>query len=160
MLFHKTSTGWKMSMEDSWNDTDMRQQKYSEENLSQYHFLYYKSYKDWPGIEPGDHRWQARNISANIGVTWLITLGGGGGQNRPWVLGTLIYERDKFERGEDWFEPVLHVHTLLSPTLTQFFYLPLFNSVAKKKLFLGIKNVGGTFVTPCPSPSYPLCANK
>jgi len=27
------------------------------------------------------------------GVTWLITVGGGGGgQNRPWVLGTPIYE--------------------------------------------------------------------
>jgi hypothetical protein len=33
-----------------------------------------------------------------IGVTWLIIWKGG--QNRPWVLGTLIYERVKLERGE------------------------------------------------------------
>jgi len=33
------------------------------------------------------------------GVTWLITVGReGGGQNRPWVLGTLIYEGFKLER--------------------------------------------------------------
>jgi hypothetical protein len=31
-----------------------------------------------------------------IGMTWLITLGG---QNRPWVLGTLIYEGVILERG-------------------------------------------------------------
>jgi hypothetical protein len=32
-----------------------------------------------------------------IGVTWLIILGGGV-QNRPWVLGTLIYEGVKLQR--------------------------------------------------------------
>ena len=44
----------------------------------------------------------------------------------------------------DWFEPVLNVHTPLPPTLTPiFFNLPLFNSVAKRKLFLCTKMVGG-----------------
>jgi hypothetical protein len=33
-----------------------------------------------------------------IGVTCVVTLGGGGGQNRPWVLGTLIYEGVNLER--------------------------------------------------------------
>jgi hypothetical protein len=34
-----------------------------------------------------------KNKHAEIGVNWLITFGGGGGvQNRPLVLGTLIYE--------------------------------------------------------------------
>jgi hypothetical protein len=27
----------------------------------------------------------------SIGVTWLITLAGEGGGDRPWVLGTVIY---------------------------------------------------------------------
>ena len=33
-------------------------------------------------------------------VTWLTTVGGGGAevQNRPWVLGTSIYEEVKLER--------------------------------------------------------------
>jgi len=39
----------------------------------------------------------------------------GGGQNRPWLLEILFYEGDKLERGGDWFEPVLHIHTPLSP---------------------------------------------
>jgi hypothetical protein len=40
-------------------------------------------------------------IPTSIWVTWLITLlgWGGGGQNPPWVLGTLIYEGVKIERG-------------------------------------------------------------
>jgi hypothetical protein len=33
-----------------------------------------------------------------IGVTWLIALRGRGGQNRPCVLGALIYEGVKLER--------------------------------------------------------------
>jgi hypothetical protein len=40
-------------------------------------------------------------------VTFLMTLGGVGvGMgvgNRPWLLGTLIYEGVKLERGEGWF---------------------------------------------------------
>jgi hypothetical protein len=40
------------------------------------------------------------NFGIVIGVPWLITLGGGGGvQNRPLVLGTLIYEIVNLERG-------------------------------------------------------------
>jgi hypothetical protein len=49
-----------------------------------------------------------------MGVKWLITLGG---QNRPRVLGTLIYKAVKLERGKDWFELTLNTHTPLSPTL-------------------------------------------
>jgi hypothetical protein len=33
-------------------------------------------------------------IYISIGVTWVITLGGGG-LYRPWVLGNLIYEGEK-----------------------------------------------------------------
>ena len=33
-----------------------------------------------------------------MGITWLITILGGGQQNRPWVLGTLIYEEVVSER--------------------------------------------------------------
>lgn len=60
-----------------------------------------------------------------IGVTWLVTLGGGGGENRPWVFGNFIYKGVKLEEEEDWCEPVRNTHTPL-PTLTQFFlYAPL-----------------------------------
>jgi hypothetical protein len=74
---------------------------------------------------------------------------GRGEQNRPWVLGILIYEGDKLE-GEVWFEPLLNTYTLLSLfSHCNFFYLLLFNSVAKQILFLCRKNIGGAFV---PSP--------
>ena len=53
------------------------------------------------------------------------SLGRGGGQNRPWVLGV------KLKTGEDCFEPVLNIHTPLSPILTPF-YLLLLNSVVIK----------------------------
>ena len=33
---------------------------------------------------------------STVGVTWIVTLVG---QNRPWLLGTLIYEGVKLERG-------------------------------------------------------------
>ena len=47
----------------------------------------------------------------------------GGEQNRPWVLGDLIYEGRKLEwGGEDWFEPVLRIHTSLSSLSLQMFY--------------------------------------
>jgi len=39
---------------------------------------------------------------SRISVTWLIKLGrevGRGGQNRPWVLGTLIYKGVQVETG-------------------------------------------------------------
>ena len=40
-----------------------------------------------------------RLILMAIGVTWWLTIwGAGGGQNRPWVFGTLIYEFEKLER--------------------------------------------------------------
>jgi hypothetical protein len=58
----------------------------------------------------------------SIGLTWLITLMG---QNRPWVLGILVYGI-KLERGENWFQPVLIilVHTIIYPSLAPFFICP------------------------------------
>jgi hypothetical protein len=71
-------------------------------------------------------------VLKSIGVTWLITLVGGGGggeaQNQPWVLGV------KLERGEDWFETLIKIHTTFFPILTPNFYLSLLNSVVKKIL--------------------------
>ena len=61
-------------------------------------------------------------------------------------------------KGEDWFEPILHTRTPLSPNLTPGFLFALFNSVVKK-LFLGRKNIGGP---PPPFPSStvtPMYAN-
>ena len=49
--------------------------------------------------------------------------------------------RSSSKEGEDWFESLLIIHTPLSPVSLQFIYLRLFNSVAKRKLFLGRKNI-------------------
>ena len=61
-----------------------------------------------------------------ISVTWLIAVGGrsgGGVQNPPCVLRTSIYEGVRVERGEDWFQPVLHIYTPLSLTLPVFYFI-------------------------------------
>jgi hypothetical protein len=70
------------------------------------------------------------------------------GLNRQLVLEVKL-------EGEDWFEPALNIHTPLYPSLTQFLYLLLFKSVAKK-LFVGIKNIGGAF-PPTLTPHLRLC---
>ena len=50
-------------------------------------------------------------------------MGGGGGQNQTWVLGTLVYKGVQVETGgENWLELVFNIHTPLFPTV---------NSVAK-----------------------------
>jgi hypothetical protein len=46
-------------MEHRWNEINRGKPKYSEKNLSQCHFVHYKSHMDWPGIEPGPPRWEA-----------------------------------------------------------------------------------------------------
>ena len=48
-----------MGMEQWWNDTDRGKLKYWERNLTQCHFVRYKShifYMDWCGIEPAPPR--------------------------------------------------------------------------------------------------------
>jgi hypothetical protein len=39
-------------MEHRWNEIDRGKPKYSDKNMSQYHFVHHKSHTDWPGIEP------------------------------------------------------------------------------------------------------------
>jgi hypothetical protein len=46
-------------MEDRWNELDRGKPKYSGKNMSQCHFVYYKSHINRPGIEPGSPRWEA-----------------------------------------------------------------------------------------------------
>jgi hypothetical protein len=91
-------------------------------------------------------------IRADIGVTRLITLGGGG--EPPWVSETLIYERVELERGGK-IGLNLNIHTHLYPTLTAIFFIcPLFNSVPKRKLFLNKKYIGRQLPAPPPPPNY------
>ena len=66
------------------------------------------------------------------------------GANRPWVLGTLIYIGVNLERGGR----VLTIHTHLFPTLSVISYLSLLNAIAKRTLFLGIKNIGEGRICP------------
>jgi len=52
--------------------------------------------RDLPHTHP-DRLW-GPPTSCTIDVTWLVTLGRGGGQNRPWVLSNLIYKVVKLKR--------------------------------------------------------------
>jgi hypothetical protein len=46
-------------MEHRWYGIDRGKPKYSQKNLSQYHFVHHKSNVDWPGIELGPPWWDA-----------------------------------------------------------------------------------------------------
>jgi hypothetical protein len=46
-------------MEHRWNEIDSEKPKYSEKNLSQYHFFLHKSHMERPGIELGPPRYEA-----------------------------------------------------------------------------------------------------
>ena len=78
--------------------------------------------------------------------------------NRPWVLGTAIYEEIKLQRGKDWSEPVLNtgLHAPCSSTLNQIFCIPLFNPVAKKP-FVQRENIAEGHM-PLPAKLH-LCLN-
>lgn len=67
---------------------------------------------------------QKEMISTEKGLTWLMTMGGGGTKQTMGIRSQIKQSCQK--GGKYWFEPV--------------FYLALFNSVAKQKLFLGRKN--------------------
>jgi hypothetical protein len=41
-----------------WNDTDRGKPKKSERNLSQWHFVHYRSHMDWTGHQPGPPGWE------------------------------------------------------------------------------------------------------
>jgi hypothetical protein len=42
-----------MNIEQSWEDKERENPKYSEENLSTCYFVHHKSQMDYPDIEPG-----------------------------------------------------------------------------------------------------------
>jgi hypothetical protein len=44
---------WNMNTEHWWNYNDRVTPKYSEKNLSQYHFVHHKAHKDWDEIKVG-----------------------------------------------------------------------------------------------------------
>ena len=72
---------------------------------------------------------------------------GRGWANRPWLLGVKL-------EGENWFEPVLNVHTLPSPTLTQFLlFAPLHLSSTRTSWVENIRRNwlgGGAQMSPTP----------
>jgi hypothetical protein len=49
------------NIERLWTDTDKGKPKYSEKNLSQFHFVHHKSQLALPGIKPRPPRWEAGN---------------------------------------------------------------------------------------------------
>jgi hypothetical protein len=73
--------------------------------------------------------------------------------NRPWFLETLIYEGVKLEKvGEDWFEPVINIHTPLFTTFTQLSYMPSLQISSPQKKVLKEKHIEGRALTPLPLP--------
>jgi hypothetical protein len=44
-----------MSTEHWWSGTGRGKPKFSDKNLSHFHFIHYKSHMDWLGIFPGIH---------------------------------------------------------------------------------------------------------
>jgi hypothetical protein len=91
-----------------------------------------------------------------IGVTWLITLGGGGSKNRWSIWGTLIYQGVRLERGARLVRTSsYYTHTLFRHFHLKFLFAPLQLS-SQKKLSLSIKSIwGGTF-TPFPPQVTPM----
>jgi hypothetical protein len=83
-----------------------------------------------------------RNLAGNIG---------GGGQNRPWVLGTLIYEGVNLEIGGTiglqqfllYKHPFPHSHSIL-------FLFSLLQLSSQNKTVLRYKNIGGGVWPPLP----------
>jgi hypothetical protein len=87
-------------------------------------------------------------LLVSISVTWLITLKEGG-QNWPWILGTLFYKEVKFEGGRKWsIKRKFFIFFSLSV-----FYLTLFNSITKKISRLK-KYWGGGAFAPLPLPKF------
>jgi hypothetical protein len=87
----------------------------------------------------------------NIGVTWLIISGGGlvlGNQMPMFCAGKML--------NFHFFLPLHHPNKCFNNVSV--FYLPLLNSIAKK-LFLGTKHIGWTFV-PVASPKLCPCITK
>ena len=112
-----------------------------------------------PTISGGERPQNYALDGADTFTDLLIPLGG---EIRPWVLGTLNCEvvqiRNKGDIGLN--RSLMYVHPL-SPLSIQFFYLRLYNSVAKRKLFLGRKNIGrggGNSPPFAPPPKLRLCS--
>jgi hypothetical protein len=84
------------------------------------------------------------SVMTGFGLTWLMAWGGG---SRPWVVGT-SWISQVWMRGKIGFnQPVIYI--LPFPLSPIFFHSSLFISVAKK-VFLGIKILGGGHLTPSP----------
>ena len=84
-----------------------------------------------------------------IDVTWLTRMVGSGVGGAISTMGIRNVDlRGRQVRKKKLFEPVRHIHTPFPHSHPNLFYLPLFNSSAKRKLFLGRKNNGGT-CPPC-----------
>jgi len=88
------------------------------------------------------------SVTQYIAAIWIKTLGR---QNQPWLLGALTYKGVELERRENWFEPVLNIHTVLSPTVIPVFYFPFCSSEAKTTILRHKKYLGN--LPPCPLPS-------
>lgn len=59
-----------MRIKNRWGDPDWSKPKHSENNLSQYNFVYYKPRSDWPGFG----RIRRLTASAMVGTFQLITV--------------------------------------------------------------------------------------
>jgi hypothetical protein len=80
------------------------------------------------------------NLISVVGVTWVITLGGGGEATSAMGIRTHVKDQVR-KRGKVCLnEFLIYIHPFL-PFSPQFFCLSLFNSVANK-LFSAVKETG------------------
>jgi hypothetical protein len=75
-----------------------------------------------------------------IGVTWPITMGGGG-QNQPCVLGTKVPLSCSYKMEVFYFLLSLHHPNTCFENIPILLFTPL--QLNSQKLFLGRKNIGG-----------------
>ena len=63
-------------MEHRWNESDRGKPRYSGKNLSQCHFVQYKSHMDGSGMKPGPSLWEpvTNRLSHDTALLWTLSV--------------------------------------------------------------------------------------
>ena len=87
------------------------------------------------------HKCAHVHMHTSIGITWLMNTGGA--KSTMGIRDFNIRNSHIRKRGKTGLNQSLIYMPPFPPLSANYFYFPLFNSVAKK-LFLGVKNIGGS----------------
>jgi hypothetical protein len=76
LYFFNRNLQTNMNIKHWWENIDKRKPKYSEKNLSQWHFVHHKSHTDWSRIEARPQRWLYLNhdtvLKTNINLHYVF----------------------------------------------------------------------------------------